>query len=73
MQSTPASIAAMNGGRWSACMSPQSEPITGRPRCASTGACPLPGKCLAQAETPPACMPRMRAAPRRETSAGSLP
>src|SRR5439155_1628010 len=49
---TPASMAAMNGTRCTACISPQSDSITGSPRCASTPACPLPGKCFAQAETP---------------------
>ena len=72
-QSTPASIAAMNGTRCTACMSPQSESMTGRPRWASTGAWPFPGKCLAQADTPDACSPSMRAAPKRATSSGSLP
>src|SRR6266851_1699940 len=52
--STSASMAARKGGRCVACISLQSESITGKPRWASTGAWPLPGKCLAQAETPAA-------------------
>jgi hypothetical protein len=67
MQSTPASIAAERG-RWSACMSAQSESITVGPVRIHRGV-PLAGE-VAQAEMP-ARMPRMRAAPRRPTRAGA--
>ena len=42
---------------------PSVESIVGSCRCASSGEWPLPGKCLAQAESPPRAMPRMRATP----------
>ena len=55
--------AARIRGLQAACISLQSESMTGRPRWASLVARPLPGKCLAQADTPAAWSPRMRAAP----------
>jgi hypothetical protein len=66
-------MAARNGTRCTACISLQSDSITGSPRWASTGAWPFPGKCLAQADTPADCSPAIRAAPSRATSAGSFP
>ena len=59
----PASMAAKNGGRCSRCISSHVESIVGSFRCASSGEWPLPGKCLAQAESPASCMPRIRAVP----------
>ena len=45
------------------CISAHVESIVGSLRCASSGEWPFPGKCLAHAESPPFCIPRMRATP----------
>jgi hypothetical protein len=73
MVSTPASIAARNGGRSRVTTSDRSPDTTASSRCESSTVDPCPGKCLAQAATPADCRPRTAAAPCRATSAGETP
>ena len=63
IEPTPASIAARKGTSAAS----QSPEATGSARCESTAVSPWPGKCLAQATTPCACVPRTNAATWRAT------
>ncbi len=63
---TPASMAARKGSS-----SPRPAVRPAVPRCESTCVSPCPGKCLAQASTPPDCVPLTNAATCRATSSGS--
>ena len=52
--STPAAIAARNGGRSIASICARVWVTSGRPKWLSTPVSPWPGKCFDTAETPPA-------------------
>ncbi|PSK61312.1 hypothetical protein B0E53_06787 [Micromonospora sp. MH33] len=69
----PAVTAARNGASSTASSRARSPPMRGRSWWESTRVSPCPGKCLAQAATPPACRPRTQAAVCRATRAGSAP
>ena len=66
---TPASIAARNGSSASG----RNVSTVGSSRCESSSVSPCPGKCLAQAATPPASSPATNAATWRATSSASEP
>ena len=73
IDATPASI-ALRKGRSSTSSSRERECSTvGISRCESRSVSPWPGKCFAQAATPPPCRPPIIAAPSRPTRSGSAP
>ncbi len=72
-ESTPAAIAALNGGASSRSHSAFEWVMTGRSTWLSVPVSPWPGKCLTVAATPAARNPRTCAATRPATACGELP
>lgn len=70
---TSAPVAASKGTSSRSVSSARERSITGIARWESIAVSPWPGKCLAQAATPPACSPSTHARTWRATACGSVP